>query len=128
MSIVGAAIGASRSVRRAIAHGSAEPEESSMIVMKFGGTSVGTATSIRRIAETVRARPSRKPVVVASALAGVTDALEAAARSALRGSVSLASIRRRHLQVIRELALSDDLVELELRELEELLRGVQLLG
>jgi aspartate kinase len=99
-----------------------------MIVMKFGGTSVGTAASIRKVCDIVRSRARKKPLLVVSALAGVTDALEAAARSALRGTLSLVAIRRRHEEVVRDLGLAPGLVAAELRELEELLRGVQLLG
>ena len=46
-----------------------------MIVAKFGGTSVADATAIRRLIEIVRGRAGARPVVVVSALAGVTDAL-----------------------------------------------------
>jgi aspartate kinase len=46
-----------------------------MIVMKFGGTSVGAAERILAVAERVRERRDRQPVVVVSALAGVTDLL-----------------------------------------------------
>ncbi len=99
-----------------------------MIVMKFGGTSVGTAASIRRVCEVIRKRLGRRPVVVVSALSGVTDALESAARAALRGTVSTAALRKRHGDVLRDLSLTHTLVEKELTELEELLRGVQLLG
>lgn len=43
--------------------------------MKFGGTSVGTAESIRQVAYIVAQRIHQKPVVVVSAVAGVTDLL-----------------------------------------------------
>ncbi|MBI1849890.1 MAG: aspartate kinase [Planctomycetes bacterium] len=99
-----------------------------MIVMKFGGTSVGSAGSIRAVVELVRARLRRKPLVVVSALAGVTDALESAARAALRGTISVAAIRRRHVDVLRELDLATTLIDPEFRELDEILRGIQLLG
>ncbi len=46
-----------------------------MIVAKFGGTSVGTAPAVARLVEIVRGRRADRPVVVVSALAGVTDAL-----------------------------------------------------
>ena len=46
-----------------------------MIVCKFGGTSVADAGAIARLVEIVRARSAERPVVVVSALAGVTDAL-----------------------------------------------------
>jgi aspartokinase len=41
--------------------------------MKFGGTSVGSAERIRGVAARVRERLDRQPVVVVSALSGVTD-------------------------------------------------------
>ena len=47
-----------------------------MLVMKFGGTSVACAESIGRVARIVRERLDLQPVVVVSALAGVTDDLQ----------------------------------------------------
>jgi aspartate kinase len=47
----------------------------SMLVMKFGGTSVACAESIARVGRIVRERLHLRPVVVVSALAGVTDSL-----------------------------------------------------
>ena len=72
-----------------------------MIVMKFGGTSVADADRIRGIAEIVRARLERQPVVVVSALGGVTDllvrAIEAACGDDLEGlEPLLADLERRH--------------------------------
>ena len=59
------------------------PPARAMIVVKFGGTSVGDADAIARTAAIVRGRLARKPVVVVSALAGTTNALiEIADRSA----------------------------------------------
>jgi len=46
-----------------------------MIVAKFGGTSVADAEAIRRLVEIVRSRIREQPVVVVSALAGITDEL-----------------------------------------------------
>jgi aspartate kinase len=46
-----------------------------MIVCKFGGTSVADVDAIRRLAAIVAARADRRPLVVVSALAGVTDSL-----------------------------------------------------
>ncbi|MBI3567164.1 MAG: lysine-sensitive aspartokinase 3 [Gemmatimonadetes bacterium] len=79
-----------------------------MIVAKFGGTSVGDATAIRRTAGIVKARLDRHPVVVVSALAGTTNALIAAAEQASGGHLVAAiaqveALRERHLQTAREL-------------------------
>ena len=51
-----------------------------MIVMKFGGTSVEDAAAIRQVAEIVRGRADRDPVLVVSAMARVTDTLLAVER------------------------------------------------
>ncbi|HUG28325.1 MAG TPA: lysine-sensitive aspartokinase 3 [Gemmatimonadales bacterium] len=56
-----------------------------MIVCKFGGTSVGDAPAIRRLAAVITARAHEQPLVVVSALAGVTDGLLAVAHAAARG-------------------------------------------
>ena len=56
-----------------------------MIVCKFGGTSVADADAIGRLIRIIRERLEDCPIVVVSALAGVTDALLALARVAYRG-------------------------------------------
>jgi aspartate kinase len=48
------------------------------IVMKFGGSSVEDADAFRRVASIVAERLAQRPVVVVSAMAGMTDALLAA--------------------------------------------------
>ena len=74
-----------------------------MIVLKFGGTSVGDADAIRRTASIVASRREKRPIVVVSALAGVTNDLiaigEQAAKGHLIGAVrSVEALRARHLQ------------------------------
>lgn len=73
-----------------------------MIISKFGGTSVADATAIVRTSDIVRGRLARRPVVVVSALAGVTNALLAIARQASEGNFisavsSVQALRERHL-------------------------------
>lgn len=70
-----------------------------MIVQKFGGTSVADADAIRRliaIAGRTRSREGRGPVVVVSAMSGVTDALlgAATAAGAAQTDDSLARLRQ----------------------------------
>ncbi|HYV99000.1 MAG TPA: lysine-sensitive aspartokinase 3 [Gemmatimonadaceae bacterium] len=79
-----------------------------MIVCKFGGTSVADAAAIRRAAEIVRGRAERRPIVVVSALAGVTNALLAIAEQASGGQLIKAlsgvdELRERHLTESRAL-------------------------
>ncbi|HEX6536581.1 MAG TPA: aspartate kinase [Gemmatimonadaceae bacterium] len=72
-----------------------------MIVIKFGGTSVEDAAAITRAAEIVRGRLGRRPVVVVSALARVTNELlaiadEAALGNATGSAARIAAVRERH--------------------------------
>jgi aspartate kinase len=57
-----------------------------MIVMKFGGSSVASATAIEWVAGIVRRHLDAQPVVVVSAMGKTTDRLEDAFRHAARGS------------------------------------------
>ncbi len=96
-----------------------------MIVMKFGGTSVGDARSIRAAVGIVRSRLERRPVVVVSAMAGVTDALIAAWERASRGRGAGGSIAARHLAAARDLGLPLQDVRGEARGMEAALAAVR---
>ena len=50
--------------------------------MKFGGTSVGDARAFERVAEIVAAQLDLRPMVVVSAMSGMTNALVEAVRLA----------------------------------------------
>lgn len=106
-----------------------------LVVMKFGGTSVENADAIRRLIEIVRTRLHAQPVVVVSALAGVTDQLQEAGDTAAEGHLgsALAAVRKlyvRHEQLAAELMISDPNSHLghdlqsEFRDLETLLNDV----
>ena len=87
------------------------------VVMKFGGTSLADAAAIRRAIRIVKQRLPHKPVVVASALADVTDQLLAAGQAAAKGdsaaaSSSLQYLQRRHEQVALDAAGSEAYVAL----------------
>ena len=83
-----------------------------MIVQKFGGTSVADPAAVGRLIEIVRAaraRDGRGPVVVVSALSGVTDALlhvavEAGASRVESARAGVERLRARHLAMARALA------------------------
>lgn len=62
-----------------------------MIVMKFGGTSVESAAAMERVAEIVKARLDRQPVVVVSAMGKTTNRLLAIAEKAYQGDRAEAS-------------------------------------
>jgi aspartate kinase len=111
----------------------------SCIVMKFGGTSVGDAKAITRVADIVRGRVPQKPVVVVSAMARVTDQLLQMARAAGSGdrknALTLArELRERHYNTAGELLGTGVFTQFhsdlgtEFEELEELLRGIAAVG
>lgn len=111
----------------------------SMIVMKFGGTSVQDAQAIDRVAAIVRERLKEKPVVVVSALAKITDQLLAMATAAGTGDRTKAlelsrGARERHYNTAVDLlgthAFEQIAPELEadFNSLDELLRGVVAVG
>jgi aspartate kinase len=76
-----------------------------MIVCKFGGTSVADAEAIGRVARIIDARRDQQPVVVVSALGGVTNGLLDVAQHAVDGTLLLAlskveALRSRHLEAV----------------------------
>jgi aspartate kinase len=78
-------------------------------VLKFGGTSVGSVEPLRAAVGIVERAAREAPVVVVvSALAGVTDALEAALAGAAAARLDVArfvdSLGRRHLGLLRAVA------------------------
>src|SRR5687768_17366480 len=89
-----------------------------MVVQKFGGTSVADPAAIRRLIEIVRAaraRDSRGPAVVVSAMSGVTDLLLGIASAAGAGGAGtpdalarVEQLRERHLATARDLVAAKD--------------------
>lgn len=73
-----------------------------MIVVKFGGTSVGDAAAIDRSAQIVKSKLERNPIVVVSALGGATNALLAVGEQSAKGHLigalrGIETLRDRHL-------------------------------
>ena len=108
-----------------------------MKVLKFGGSSVGTAEAIEKVVEIIRdACCTDSCAVVLSAMQGTTDALIDAGRSAERGDdgyiETLSNIGERHTATIRELFGKEnhtdvlDFVESTIKELQNLCEGVRL--
>jgi len=103
------------------------------VVLKFGGTSVSSRQNWDHIQGIVRARldAGEAPVIVHSALSGITDALEALLREALEGRhvEVLARIRDRHVTLAEalELEVPPRLLE-HLADLEKIAGGIALVG
>ena len=81
----------------------------SPIIMKFGGTSVGDAEQIERVAAIVTKHHSSPVVVVVSAMAGVTDMLISLTKALNNEAVGykhlLADITERHMRTTNSLQL-----------------------
>jgi bifunctional aspartokinase / homoserine dehydrogenase 1 len=79
-----------------------------MKVLKFGGTSVGTAQAIKKTIEIVNSKlADDKVIVVVSALGGTTDLLINSGLQAAEGNESykelLTKLEHRHLDVVKEI-------------------------
>lgn len=110
-----------------------------MIVMKFGGTSVESATTIERVASIVKSCAHRRPVVVVSAMGKTTNKLLALAAAAIAGKreeyiPKLHDLRDFHSREARRLAPLSERAELDrildehFQELTELVKGLAVLG
>jgi len=110
----------------------------SLVVMKFGGTSVEDPAAINRTAAIVAGRVAqgKKPVVVVSAMAKVTDQLLRAATAAASGdrtgALAISSrLRSRHrdtacalLKIPADTAALQNLIDEKFDSLDEILRGL----
>jgi aspartate kinase len=112
-----------------------------MIVIKFGGTSVGNADRVAEAIDIVSERRHLDPIVVVSALAGVTNDLVAASEAAReqkpeRVAEIIRAVRQRHEDVAMRLVQQKfDFFEAfikqldrQIEEIDTILRGIALLG
>ncbi|MBK7842027.1 MAG: aspartate kinase [Candidatus Obscuribacter sp.] len=112
-----------------------------MIVMKFGGTSVGSQERFEQVYGLIEnaGKKDAPPLVVVSAMSGVTNALIEAANLAVRRNLDgaleqIEMVRQKHISAIQGLLSKDKVDELlqylneHLAELESVLRGINYLG
>lgn len=114
-----------------------------MLVMKFGGTSVGDGSRIAEVVKIIKAQLDQDPqiVVVVSAMSGITNSLLAAAHAAAAGEQSeyeqiCQEILRKHRLAILELVRNALRAESLLKEVEAIIElgcgrlcyGIQILG
>ena len=102
------------------------------VVLKFGGTSVATRARWTAIAQQVQRciQDGERPVVVCSAVSGVSDLLQELLDAAANGEASdlPEQVAARHLALARDLNVSHTLVDDELELLRRLALGASLLG
>ena len=107
--------------------------ESPWVVLKFGGTSVSTAANWHNIVRVLRARlgDGLRPVVVHSAISGITDRLESLLARAMEGQHEpvYQQIVERHRELARELRIAPGAdLERHLNDLQQIAAGVALVG
>lgn len=107
--------------------------DSPWVVMKFGGRSVATAENWGKIADIVRQRLDEGvvPVVVHSALAGVSNALIDLLATAERGDpveVKLEKVRRQHFDLAADLGVEGGILDELFEKLEQTIAGIKLIG
>jgi aspartokinase/homoserine dehydrogenase 1 len=106
-----------------------------MKILKFGGTSVGSIASIQTLLDILKneVKNGERPVVVLSAMSGVTNLLVAMSEGAAAGSdftAQLAELERRHFEVVQCLLDVQNQnpaytrLKIHFNHLEELLQGV----
>jgi len=109
-----------------------------MKVLKFGGTSVGTVESLKAVLSIVKKSydAKEKPLVVLSAMSGVTNLLTQLAEDAAEGksfSDGLKSLEDKHFTVVKELLAVKyqnpvfTKLKLFFNEIEDLLQGISAL-
>jgi diaminopimelate decarboxylase/aspartate kinase len=107
--------------------------ESPWVVLKFGGGSVSTAENWAIIARLLRERLDEgvRPVVVHSALVGVSNALIALLDTAVAGGDTdekLAKIRGQHDALANDLGVAPSLFDERFAALAQVVGGVKLIG
>lgn len=108
-----------------------------MKVLKFGGTSVGSAGNIQKVKE-ILLNQNDDMIVVVSALGGITDKILSAAKMAAIGTgyfqAELTEINTRHFTTIEKLFSGNKQAEVKekvgqmLEELGRIIHGVSLIG
>lgn len=110
-----------------------------MIVMKFGGSSVGNAERIKSVIEIISDYKKQYPAlaVIFSAFQGVTDELIKISNNAVNGNIifrtELKNLEKKHYDITsslisgKELKKTTDYIKSLFEELENILQGVLLL-
>ncbi len=116
-----------------------DPALTDLLVMKFGGTSMGTAARMQVAAQIIAAERATPVVVVVSAMSKVTDLLLETLRRAELGDraaveADIERLRYRHLEAAAELFSEADgkaaaqVIESLVAEFERIANGILMLG
>lgn len=98
-----------------------------MLVMKFGGTSVGNADRIDDVANIIKSCIKKKPAVVVSAVSGITDKLIELGNAAAegKGNSILENIKNIHYEILEKLELDKSLIGKDIENLNSLINNMK---
>jgi len=85
-----------------------------VVVLKFGGAALENAEKVRNVFSVVRPRLAERPVVVVSAMKGITDLL----LGSFSEKSNVGKIRQIHVQALKELGLDERVLDGLFAELE----------
>ena len=94
-----------------------------MIVMKFGGTSVGSADSVKNTANIIKSYIEKKPIIVVSAVSGITDKLIELVNAASQGKGDeiLDNIKKSHYEILDKSGLDKSIIEKDIENLSKII-------
>lgn len=98
--------------------------------MKFGGTSLTNEEKIRNVAKIIKTRIDRKPIIVVSAIEGMTDKLINLAKESSKGinpNEKVNELINIHKEIIKELNLNNEFLTEDFIQLHDTLNGIYLL-
>jgi len=98
-----------------------------MIVMKFGGTSLGDSERITHVGKIITKHLDRNPLIVVSAIGDVTDLLLEAVKKAGQGQVEFDAIHDKHYKIIEDLSLDETAFSLDFDDMKRILMGISYL-
>ncbi len=92
-----------------------------MIVMKFGGTSVGDADRISNTSKIIKSYAEKNPIVVVSAVSKITDLLIKLVNSPSKNEKEeiLSNIKNKHIEILKKLGLDAKILEKDFEELNK---------
>src|SRR4051794_34861972 len=108
-------------------------QHSPWVVLKFGGTSVSSVANWKNVAQVLRERlrEGLRPVIVHSALSGITDRLEQLLAKAIDGGweAVMDQIELRHRDLARDLGvIPGPELEEQFKRLRQIASGIALVG
>jgi aspartate kinase len=95
-----------------------------MLVMKFGGSALAQEAALARVLDLIHGRLREQPVVVCSALSGVTDELQKVARDAAKGDLRVDSLYERHCSAADSIGIRPECFDPLFSALRTILQGI----